>query len=330
MRIIDLHTHLAAPERVVHDALSRTVQTTYRAVRGRLPAAARAAIEIGGHALAPVERRLRDGAIALADRALALSRNRAMYLGRLGERLAERSGDLIRTSLQRATPRNLLDDMDDAGIAAAVVLALPPHVSTEEVLALCARAPDRLIPFCCPVPGTDDVGDRIAAWKAAGCRGIKMHPTLHGRPPADPFYHQVCEAADWLELPIVAHTGEVDAGESARHAALSRAEAYEPLLKAFPRVRFVLAHMNLFRPQDAIDVAVRNDNVDLDTSWQPAGVLRRARRRVGDQRLVFGSDWPILGSHLATALDTVAAGLDRKPEALERVFQRNAEELLKR
>src|SRR6185503_9616178 len=103
-------------------------------------------------------------------------------------------------------------------------------------------------------------------------------------------------------------------------AAYSRAPAYEPLIRDFPRVRFVLAHMNFFHPEEAIDLAARHENVLLDTSWQPAGVIRRAFRRLGETRLLFGSDWPFLGSNLAGALEIVADGVERRPGALERVL----------
>ena len=79
---------------------------------------------------------------------------------------------------------------------------------------------------------------------------------------------------------------------------------------------------------EAVDVAARNENALLDTSWQPEGVIRRAVRRLGDHRVLFASDWPFLGTHLRMQVDVVAAGLDRRPAALERVFQRNAEALL--
>jgi predicted TIM-barrel fold metal-dependent hydrolase len=332
MRIIDFHVHLATPGIAARDPVVEAVRRSYGRVRGLLPAPARAALELAGGAAAPIERRARDRALALADRALALGRNRAMYLGRLGERLARGAEGLLEASFLRATPRNLLDDMDAAGVAAAVVLPVPPHTTTDEVLAMCERDASgglpRLLPFCCPVPGQREVGGAIAAWKARGCRGVKMHPTIHACPPSDPFYHEVAEAAQALSLPVVAHTGELDVGEDPAHAALSRALAYEPLLRAFPRVRFVLAHMNLFRADEAIELALRHENVLLDTSWQPAGVVRRARRRLGDRRILFASDWPFLGSHLSTLLDIAAEGLDRKPDAIERVFGRNAEDLL--
>jgi predicted TIM-barrel fold metal-dependent hydrolase len=327
VRIVDLHVHLAPPAVASEDPLRAAARAAYEAVRGRLPAPGRAALELAAGVAAPLEARLRDRAIDAADAALALGRNRLMYLGRLGERLAHGSAGLLEASFLRASPRNLLDAMDAAGVHAATVLPVAPRTTTDDALAAAALSP-RLIPFCCPEPGTPAVGEAIAAWKARGCRGIKMHPTIQGLRPADPFWRDVASAAQALELPVVAHTGELDVGAEARHAAFSAASAYEPLLRDFPRARFVLAHMNLFRPDEAIDLARRYESVLLDTSWQPAGVVRRALRRLGESRLVFGSDWPFLGARIAGALAVVAAGLDHRPAALERVLGRNAEELL--
>jgi uncharacterized protein len=328
MRIIDFHTHLARPADTAEDPLASRRRSAYALVRERLPAGARAAVELAAGAAAPIERRLRDGWLDAIDRALALGRNRSMYLGSAGEALARRAAGLLEASFLRASRANLLAAMDEAGIDAAVVLPILNGATTEDVLRLTRSSP-RLIPFCCPVPGTPAVGEQIARWKAAGCRGIKMHPTMHGRAPADSFYRDVAAAAAELDLPIVAHTGELDVGDQPEHAGYSRAGAYEPLLRDFPRARFVLAHMNLFRPDEAIEVAIRNENAFVDTSWQPAGVIARAVRRLGEHRILFASDWPFLGAHLASGVELVADALDRRPAALERVLRRNAEELLK-
>jgi hypothetical protein len=325
MKIIDIHVHLADPAWQSLDPLVAACDTAYRRLRRRLPAGIRATLEVAAGALAPAHRALRDRAIGLASRALASSRNRAIYLGAAGARLAERAGPLLAASFLRASPENLLAAMDDAGIAAAAVLPVAPHTTTELVLSLCRSA--RLIPFCSVAPGTADPGAALEAAKARGCRGVKVHPTLQDLRPDAPFYHDLADAAGALGLPVLGHTGTI-CYEGHPHGAWSGARAYEPLVRAHRRTCFILAHMNLFEPDEAIAVARANENVWLDTSWQPAGIVRRAARALGPARLIFGSDWPFLGCELGGAVAIVERALEGRADALERVLARNAEELL--
>jgi predicted TIM-barrel fold metal-dependent hydrolase len=64
----------------------------------------------------------------------------------------------------------------------------------------------------------------------------------------------------------------------------------------YPEVPIILAHMNMFgRAQDAIAVAERHANVYLDTSWvRPERVLE-AVRRVGADKVLWGTDAPLGG-----------------------------------
>lgn len=55
--------------------------------------------------------------------------------------------------------------------------------------------------------------------------------------------------------------------------------------------------MNLHEPERAIGLAERFSNVLLDTSWQPGEVIAEACRRVGAAKILFASDWPLLGDN---------------------------------
>lgn len=325
MKIIDLHVHLADPAWQSLDPLVSASARAYARLRGRLPAGLRAALELSGGLLLPAHRAIRDRAISLASKALATGKNRAIYLGPLGGRIAERAAPLLAASFLRATPENLLADMDAAGVSAAVVLPVAPHTTTELALSLCQTP--RLIPFCSLAPGARDIHAALEGYQRRGCRGVKIHPTLQDVAADSAFYHELAAAAGALGLPIVAHTGAL-CYDGHPHGEWSTARAYEPLLRAHRETRFVLAHMNLFEPEEALEVARAHENAFLDTSWQPEGVIRRAAREVGDRRILFGSDWPFLGAELTSAVAIVRRALGGREEALENVMFRNAEELL--
>jgi predicted TIM-barrel fold metal-dependent hydrolase len=64
--------------------------------------------------------------------------------------------------------------------------------------------------------------------------------------------------------------------------------------------------MNMHEPEVALDLAQEFENIHVDTSWQPAEVIIEAVRRIGSERIFFGSDWPLLGDNQSVALERLA------------------------
>jgi uncharacterized protein len=151
-------------------------------------------------------------------------------------------------------------------------------------------------------------------------RGIKLHPTLDGFHPNDPSIHPLMELLAERDLPVLIHCG---------HPVYSLPWSIEELIVAFPHVKVILGHMghcNVIYINGAIDVAVRNANVYLETSGMPMHTkIKEAVERVGPDRVMFGSDIPF--HHPKVEIDRVRlAGLT--PELLERVLSTNARSLL--
>lgn len=328
MNVVDFHVHLAHPSWQARDPLVASAGRLAAALETALPGGARPLLDVARSLAFPAWCAARDGAIDVADRVLALGRNRGVYLGESGARAIPALDPLFQASFLRATPENLVASMDDAGISASVVLPIEPYTSTDVALALCRGNP-RLVPFATVATREQDPAAALAAMIERGARGLKLHPALQNAAPDSPFHRALFGAAQDLGIPVVIHTGciRLPFYHAPEHAEV---EAVEPLLREFPRARVILAHMNLFKPEAAIEIARRRENVWLDTSWQPEGVVRRAFRSLGPSRLIFGTDWPFPGARPRAALDIVVRALDRKPEPLELVLWRNACRLLER
>lgn len=129
-------------------------------------------------------------------------------------------------------------------------------------------------------------------------RAVKLHPTNHGYMPfksrdrLDPLLREVSS----LGIPVLVHQGDPPFGHPSQMA---------PLIEAFPKVTFVLAHLatqRLVLADEAIYVARMNKNVRLDTGWGALPRIKEAIAAVGVSRLIFGSDCPIqeIGSQLRT------------------------------
>ncbi|MDF1515895.1 MAG: amidohydrolase family protein, partial [Anaerolineae bacterium] len=80
---------------------------------------------------------------------------------------------------------------------------------------------------------------------------------------------------DW---PILTHTDSDGTTMDARQ--------YEPLVKAYPTVPLILAHLRW----GAIPLAKRYDNVFLDTTYMDASVVEIGLDALGPAKILFGSD----------------------------------------
>ena len=165
----------------------------------------------------------------------------------------------------------------------------------------------------------------------AGARVLKIHPAADGEGPSSKRYRTLLASAENLKLPVIIHTGCLHSRLLYKNASFGNAELFKPWFKDFPNIQFVLAHMNFHKPNVAMDLACEFQNVFVDTSWQPAETIGEAVRRIGAERVLFGSDWPLLGNNLSVGLqrieDCLRTGLVTRADA-ELIRGKNALRLL--
>ena len=105
-----------------------------------------------------------------------------------------------------------------------------------------------------------------------------------------------------------------------------------PLIKAYPDVKIVIAHLgspaNYYHQLQAIYLAERFDNVYLDTSVGSDIFenLQLAVQRAGAEKLIFGSDAPVY--HPAVERVKIEL-LELSDKDKARIFGGNARRLLK-
>jgi predicted TIM-barrel fold metal-dependent hydrolase len=165
-------------------------------------------------------------------------------------------------------PDELVAALDKAGIDMAVVLPLvsPSQrtmlITTEQVLALCAQHPKRLIPFLNLDPRQDryslesDFARAISAYVEHGCKGIGEVTT--NLPFDDPLVWHLFGFYEQAGLPLIFHIapevgnyyGLVD------DLGLPRLES---TLARFPKLRF-LGHSQPFWAEISADVTRENRN----------------------------------------------------------------------
>ena len=199
--------------------------------------------------------------------------------------------------------QKLLESMDRHGIERTIVIAAPPVASNEWLLDDArVMAGERIVPVtmlpALPAAAAEATWrDAFEALVTAGTEGFKIHPNMDGLPPTHAAYHALFEVARDENRFVILHTGCFNTVVY-KHQGEADPREWEPLFEEFPTVRVCLAHMNRDRPDRAWDVMKRHPQLFADTSWQPADAIREAIAAVGADRILLGSDWPLLHGDL--------------------------------
>jgi len=98
--------------------------------------------------------------------------------------------------------------------------------------------------------------------------GVKVHPPLQNASADDPIFEPFYELAEKARCPVVIHFGYCSAG----NLKFADPIVLDFIADSFPSVTFIMAHMGTGRGgywENAKMVALKNDNVYLETSWAP-------------------------------------------------------------
>ena len=182
------------------------------------------------------------------------------------------------------------------------------------VLSGCARSGGRLVPFFFANLSRDPTRYRNHGAEFAG---LELAPAVHGVPLTDDRTAALVRVAWEMGHAVYLHCLIRDGFGVKDLVALAQ---------RFPRVNFVLGHsgighMDLY----GIDLISQCRNVFLETSGGYTFVVRYALERLGCERVLFGSEYPI--QHPAVELAKFQT-LDLDAVAWERIAWGNAYDLL--
>jgi predicted TIM-barrel fold metal-dependent hydrolase len=158
-----------------------------------------------------------------------------------------------------------------------------------------------------------------------GLRGLKIHPTDLGVPVDDLRFVPILRQAADLGLPVMVHSYPSDSGPSYDYSAPHRVAR---MAVAFPDVVWIIAHLGGVRFLDVIPIETY-----VDISGMLLGVCdlygvafaERLLRRIGLERVLFGTDYPVF------AYERYYAVLDQMhftDDELERIAYHNAAGIL--
>jgi predicted TIM-barrel fold metal-dependent hydrolase len=192
------------------------------------------------------------------------------------------------------------------------------HVETDAdndaVSNACQGTDGRLVPFFFANPHR---AAHAYQEKAAEFRGLEISPAVHGVGLADPRVTALVDIAAAVGHPVYIVCLDRPGAGVAELVSLAR---------RFPDVSFVLGHSGIGNI-DFYALALIEDeiNILLETSGGYTSVAEAALRRLGADRVVFGSEYPL--QHPAVELAKFQA-LRIAPEQWQRVAWDNAHRLL--
>ena len=198
------------------------------------------------------------------------------------------------------TIANLLEREQEAGLEKCVVLCAataPAQVipANNYAISLQREHPERVIAFGTVHPGYDNWKNELARIKAAGIRGIKLHPDFQSFWLDDPRLLPIFEAAQ-KDFVFEIHIGDRTSPEKNPSYPYKLAS----ILRQFPGIRVIAAHFGGYRMwSHALEVFSDNrfENLWFDTSsTTPFATPELAHKLLNTfprERILFGTDWPL-------------------------------------
>lgn len=221
---------------------------------------------------------------------------------------------------------NLIARMDANHVARAVTFAYPLEevdavMANEYVFAAHRAHPDRIIPFAL-------IGDDVERWVNAGACGFKEQDILQAPERFDlkRAYAMVAETGK----PLLLHGRSRTPGEVS--------DKIKKMLRDAPQLKVIVAHMGRHTPNTTQHVeenlsALRDaPNVYFETSTvrEPA-IIARAVELLGEDRVLFGSDFPFNSYQnpdpLAVELDVIRR-MNLAPRVMKKILGENILHLL--
>lgn len=227
------------------------------------------------------------------------------------------------------TTAGLLRSMDAAGIEKSVIcsIATRPEQFDPILKWSVGIRTDRLIPLASIHPYDPRAVERVGQVKAAGLKGLKIHPYYQGFDLADDALDGFFGAVEESGLLVVSHTGFDMAFPRDRKADAAR---ILKLLARFPRLKFMATHFGAWSDWDDMEATLIGKPVNLEMSltleFLPPERVRRMILAHPADYLFFGSDSP--WGDPAEGLKLLH-GLDLPTPLLEKILSGNATALLR-
>ena len=198
------------------------------------------------------------------------------------------------------TIANLLEREQEAGLEKCVVLCAataPAQVipANNYAISLQREHPEQVIAFGTVHPAYENWEKELARLKAAGIRGIKLHPDFQSFWLDDPRLLPIFEAAQ-KDFVFEIHIGDKTTPDKNPSCPYKLAS----ILRQFPGIRVIAAHFGGYSMwSHALEVFAGNkfENLWFDTSsttpFASPELAHKLLNAFPRERILFGTDWPL-------------------------------------
>lgn len=154
-----------------------------------------------------------------------------------------------------------------------------------------------------------EAAEYVSAAIAGGTRVFKAHIQVGEYEPNDPLLDKVWGAIEDAQVPVVIHCGSGPVPGTHTGAV-----PIERLLRRFPRLPLIIAHLGMPEYGEFLDLSERYEQVRLDTTMaftrfceetMPFPAELRPRLWAAGERILFGSDFPNIPYSYGDALRSI-------------------------
>ncbi|MDR3293769.1 MAG: amidohydrolase family protein [Clostridiales bacterium] len=201
------------------------------------------------------------------------------------------------------------------------------HKNVNDFAIALDQDPD-IISFGSVYPTGDTFEPELLRLKAAGIKGIKLHPEYQDFAVNDRRAFRVYEMCRDLDLIISFHAGY---DLAYMHRLNCPADAARDVVNNFPKNKFVFAHFGGYRIFDAVNEYLAGQNCYFDTSFvseherEFIPAINKMIKKHGAEGFLFGSDTPWM--HVKKSIEFIDM-LDLTDREKELIFDGNARALL--
>lgn len=221
---------------------------------------------------------------------------------------------------------DLLKNMKTLGISRSLVVAFDKQQAALDIGKICHNFSD--LDFASTISGTvDSIESKFDQFISLGLKAIYFHPVLDERDPSCEEYKFLLEKARAHDLPVILRTG-TSAVPQQEKLDMCEVNNYREMVATNRDIQFIFSHSNLANYEIAIQMCEVYENVMLDSAWQSAEAMDSIIKTLGSDRLMFASDWPMMGDQQKVQI-RIFNKLKMGTEIAEKVFFRNAQKIFK-
>ena len=216
--------------------------------------------------------------------------------------------------------------MDTHNVDMALVNAFPGAITNEQLSKVVKEHQTRLVGFAWidnPLDAKESVREFEEAVNVLGLKGLKLHPGLQGFSPADPRIYPLIREAAELSIPIFIHMAPWPLGTFEYH----KPEHLHTLKEHVPDATIMVGHIAYQRFMDLLilmwapGIHVETSNgLEMIASLHGIKFAERLIRRMGVNRVVFGSDWMGQVERMADENMTIITKMDFTKEEKDNIL----------